>query len=207
MQSSRLRRLVSASTASKLVGCRLLWQCGRRTCATTSAGLSQHRPSKVYDSADAAVSDVKSGATILSSGFGLCGVAGTRRHSGRTEPSLGNIADIAGVETIIAALHKRGAESLHSLTAVSNNAGIEDQGGLAILTKAGQVKRLILSYLGANKALERSYLKGELAIELCPQGTLAERLRAGGAGIPAFFTPTGARTLSLSSRSETQHCQ
>lgn len=82
---------------------------------------------------------------------------------------------------------------MHSLTAVSNNAGIEGKGGLAVLTKSGQVNRLILSYLGNNKALEKGYLTGELAIELCPQGTLAERIRAAGAGIPAFFTPTGAR--------------
>lgn len=64
---------------------------------------------------------------------------------------------------------------------------------MAVLTEAGQVNRLILSYLGNNKALERKYLTGEVAIELCPQGTLAERIRAGGAGIPAFFTPTGSR--------------
>lgn len=81
------------------------------------------------------------------------------------------------------------------MTAVSNNAGLEGLGGLSTLTEAGQVNRLILSYLGNNKTLEKRYLGGELAIELCPQGTLAERLRAGGAGIPAFYTPTGARTL------------
>jgi 3-oxoacid CoA-transferase len=84
---------------------------------------------------------------------------------------------------------------LHSLTAISNNAGIEGKGGLAILTKAGQVNRMILSFLGNNKALEKKYLDGDISIELCPQGTLAERLRAGGAGIPAFYTPTGAREL------------
>lgn len=85
---------------------------------------------------------------------------------------------------------------MNSLTAVSNNAGQEGKGGLAILTKAGQVNRLILSFLGNNKALEKGYLNGDLAIELCPQGTLAERIRAAGAGIPAFFTPTAARTSS-----------
>lgn len=74
-------------------------------------------------------------------------------------------------------------------------------GGLSILTKAGQVNRLILSFLGNNKVLEKKYLTGELAIELCPQGTLAERIRAGGAGIPAFFTPTGARELQYAPRS------
>nr|XP_036577253.1 Succinyl-CoA:3-ketoacid coenzyme A transferase 1, mitochondrial 2 [Colletotrichum truncatum]KAF6784192.1 Succinyl-CoA:3-ketoacid coenzyme A transferase 1, mitochondrial 2 [Colletotrichum truncatum] len=129
--------------------------------------------SKLYKTADEAVADVKSGSTILSSGFGLCGVA----------------------DTLIGALERRGPESLHSLTAVSNNAGIEGKGGLAILTKSGQVNNLILSYLGANKALEKKYLTGEIGIELCPQGTLAERIRAGGAGIPAFFTPTGAHSL------------
>lgn len=98
-------------------------------------------------------------------------------------------------ETLIAAIHRRGPEALNSLTAVSNNAGIEGKGGLAVLTKAGQVNRLILSFLGNNKALEKKYLTGELAVELCPQGTLAERIRAGGAGIPAFYTPTAARKL------------
>ncbi|KAG8408074.1 hypothetical protein J3459_018201 [Metarhizium acridum] len=148
---------------------------GRRTFITTTVRFSQSQQkySKVYKDADEAVSDVKSGSTILSSGFGLCGVA----------------------DTIIQALNRRGVKSLHSLTAVSNNAGIEGQGGLSTLSKAGQVDNLILSYLGNNKALERKYLSGELAIELCPQGTLAERLRAGGAGIPAFYTPTGAHTL------------
>jgi 3-oxoacid CoA-transferase len=81
------------------------------------------------------------------------------------------------------------------LTAVSNNAGIEDVGGLALITKSGQVKKLIISFLGNNKALEKQYLSGGIAIELCPQGTLAERIRAGGAGIPAFYTPTAVNTL------------
>lgn len=89
---------------------------------------------------------------------------------------------------------RRGPDQLHSLTAVSNNAGAAGKGGLSTLTHNGQVNRLILSYLGNNKALEKKYLSGDIAIELCPQGTLAERLRAGGAGIPAFFTPTGVRT-------------
>ncbi|RAL04407.1 3-oxoacid CoA-transferase [Aspergillus ibericus CBS 121593] len=129
--------------------------------------------SKLFKNADAAVADLKSGSTILSSGFGLCGVA----------------------ETLISAIHRRGATDLHSLTAVSNNAGAAGKGGLSTLTQAGQVNRLILSYLGNNKALEKKYLTGNIAIELCPQGTLAERLRAGGAGIPAFYTPTGAHTL------------
>ncbi|KAJ5130206.1 uncharacterized protein N7515_006245 [Penicillium bovifimosum] len=129
--------------------------------------------SKLFKDADAAVADIKSGSTILSSGFGLCGVA----------------------ETLINAMHRRGAEQLHSLTAISNNAGVAGKGGLSTLTKNGQVGRLILSYLGNNKELEKKYLTGRIAIELCPQGTLAERLRAGGAGIPAFFTPTGVHTF------------
>jgi 3-oxoacid CoA-transferase len=97
-------------------------------------------------------------------------------------------------ETIIAALSKRGKNGLHSLTAVSNNAGTTAGGGLTPLVNSGQIDRLILSFLGANKNLEKKYLGGEIAIELCPQGTIAERIRAGGAGIPAFFTPTGIST-------------
>lgn len=123
------------------------------------------------------MADVKSGSVILSSGFGLCGVA----------------------ETLITALHRRGKDSLHSLTAVSNNAGVEGKGGLSVLTKEGQVNRLVLSYLGSNKILEKKYLTGDIAIELCPQGTLAERIRSAGAGIPAFFTATGARKYSTHS--------
>ena len=99
------------------------------------------------------------------------------------------------LETLIGAIHRRGVESLHSLTAVSNNAGASGPGGLSPLTRSGQVNRLILSYLGNNKPLEQKYLSGNIAIELCPQGTLAERLRAAGAGIPAFYTPTGVCTL------------
>ena len=129
--------------------------------------------SKLFKSADEAVADVQSGSTILSAGFGLCGVA----------------------ETLIQALRDRGPESLHSLTAVSNNAGIEGVGGLALITKTGQVNKLIISFLGNNKALERKYLTGNITIELCPQGTLAERIRAAGAGIPAFYTPTAVNTL------------
>ncbi|KAG7293837.1 hypothetical protein NEMBOFW57_003895 [Staphylotrichum longicolle] len=126
--------------------------------------------SKVWESADEAVADVQSGSVLLSSGFGL-------------------------KATLIAALRKRGPESLHSLTAVSNNAGAEGRGGLALLTEAGQVDRMIMSFLGSNKKLEKQYLTGEIAVELCPQGTLAERIRAAGSGIPAFFTPTGGHTL------------
>ncbi|CAK7231506.1 hypothetical protein SCUCBS95973_007941 [Sporothrix curviconia] len=128
---------------------------------------------KVYKTADDAVADIASGSVILSAGFGLSGVA----------------------ETLIAALHRRGTESLNSLTAISNNAGVEGKGGLAVLTEAGQIDRLVISYLGNNKGLEKKYLTGKIAVELCPQGTLAERIRAAGSGIPAFFTPTGAHSL------------
>jgi 3-oxoacid CoA-transferase len=129
--------------------------------------------SKLFESADEAVADLQSGSTILSAGFGLCGVA----------------------ETIITAIKNRGVQSLHSLTAVSNNAGIEGVGGLSLITKTGQVNKLILSFLGNNKALEKKYLTGDISVELCPQGTLAEKIRAGGVGIPAFYTPTAVNTL------------
>ncbi|KAI1299548.1 succinyl-CoA:3-ketoacid-coenzyme A transferase [Xylaria venustula] len=125
--------------------------------------------SKVFRSADEAVADVRDGDVILSAGFGLCGVA----------------------ETLIRAIHKKGAKGL---TAVSNNAGSGDN-GLALLTQNGRLDRIILSYLGSNKSLEKQYLTGEIAVELCPQGTLAERLRAAGAGIPAFYTATGGKTF------------
>ncbi|KAM0270389.1 hypothetical protein ACHAPA_003573 [Fusarium lateritium] len=144
-----------------------------RQFSTTRAALAVRGQSKLFKDADAAVADIKSGSTLLSSGFGLCGVA----------------------DTLIGALSRRGRDSLNSLTAVSNNAGVEGKGGLAVLTSAGQVDRLVLSFLGNNKVLEKKYLTGEVAIELCPQGTLAERIRAAGAGIPAFFTPTAAHTL------------
>lgn len=88
---------------------------------------------------------------------------------------------------------KRGRDSLNNLTAVSNNAGAGD-GGLASLTKSRQISKMIQSYLGNNKALEQQYYSGDISIELCPQGTLAERIRCGGAGIPAFYTPTGVNT-------------
>lgn len=130
---------------------------------------SPSRPkSKLYKDADEAVADLKDGSTILSAGFGLCGVA----------------------QTIIEAIRKAG---LKDLTAVSNNAGLGNH-GLAALTQDGQVSKMICSYLGGNKELEKQYLTGKIAIELCPQGTLAERIRAGGAGIPAFYTATGVKT-------------
>ncbi|KAI8953078.1 succinyl-CoA:3-ketoacid-coenzyme A transferase subunit B [Xylaria longipes] len=125
--------------------------------------------SKVFGSADEAIADVKDGDVILSAGFGLCGVA----------------------ETLIQAIHKKG---LKNLTAVSNNAGSGPH-GLALLTQDGRLDRIILSYLGSNKSLEKQYLTGQIAVELCPQGTLAERLRAAGSGIPAFYTATGGKTF------------
>lgn len=99
-------------------------------------------------------------------------------------------------ETIIAAIKKRGVDSLSDLTVVSNNGGTASGGGLSPLVESGQISRLIMSFLGNNKALEKKYLGGEVAIELCPQGTIAERIRAAGAGIPAFFTPTGVSMYS-----------
>ncbi|KAI1172012.1 succinyl-CoA:3-ketoacid-coenzyme A transferase subunit B [Nemania sp. FL0916] len=125
--------------------------------------------SKVFSSADEAIADVQDGQVILSAGFGLCGVA----------------------ETLIQAIHRKG---LKNLTAVSNNAGAGSN-GLALLTQDGRLDRIILSYLGSNKSLEKQYLTGKIAVELCPQGTLAERLRAAGAGIPAFYTATGGNTF------------
>jgi 3-oxoacid CoA-transferase len=146
--------------------------------------------SKLYKDADEAVADIQSGSTILSAGFGLCGTAG---KSSDLEAACAILTCVI-VDTLIGAIHRRGVESLHSLTAVSNNAGASGPGGLSVITRSGQVDRLILSYLGNNKALEQKYLTGNVAIELCPQGTLAERLRAAGAGVPAFFTPTGVCT-------------
>ncbi|KAL2406340.1 Succinyl-CoA:3-ketoacid coenzyme A transferase 1, mitochondrial [Exophiala dermatitidis] len=130
----------------------------------------RHRSaSKVYASADDAIADLKDGTTILSSGFGLCGVA----------------------ETLIDAIRRKGTRNL---TVVSNNAGAGEY-GLAKLTSNGQISRMVVSFIGNNKSLGKQYHDGQVAIELCPQGTIAERLRAAGAGIPAFFTATGARTL------------
>ncbi|MBX3187431.1 MAG: CoA transferase subunit A [Labilithrix sp.] len=123
---------------------------------------------KVFKSAREAVADIPSGATVLAGGFGLCGIP----------------------ENCIRALSER---DVNDLTFVSNNCGVDDF-GLGILLRNKQIKKMISSYVGENKEFERQYLSGELEVELCPQGTLAERLRAGGAGIPAFFTPTGAGT-------------
>jgi 3-oxoacid CoA-transferase/3-oxoacid CoA-transferase subunit A len=123
---------------------------------------------KVFKSAREACADIPEGATILAGGFGLCGIP----------------------ENCIRALRELGTKNL---TVVSNNCGVDDF-GLGVLLANKQIIKMVSSYVGENKEFERQYLKGELEVELCPQGTLAERIRAGGAGIPAFFTPTGAGT-------------
>jgi 3-oxoacid CoA-transferase subunit A len=126
--------------------------------------------SKLYPSADAAVADlVDDGSTLAVGGFGLCGIP----------------------EALIAALRDT---RRRDLTVISNNAGV-DGFGLGLLLETRQLSRMISSYVGENKEFERQFLAGELEVELTPQGTLAEKLRAGGAGIPAFFTPTGYGTL------------
>jgi 3-oxoacid CoA-transferase subunit A len=124
---------------------------------------------KIFASAAEAVADVKDGSTILLGGFGLCGIP----------------------ENLIKALVEKGVTGL---TCVSNNAGVDDY-GIGLLFAKKQVKKMISSYVGENATFEKLLLSGELEVELAPQGTLAERCRAGGAGIPAFFTPTGAGTL------------
>ena len=120
--------------------------------------------------AEAAIADIKDGATILLGGFGLCGIP----------------------ENLIAALRKKGTKHL---TLVSNNAGIDDF-GIGLLLQSKQVKKMIASYVGENKTFEQLAMKKEIEVELNPQGTLAERIRCGGAGIPAFFTPTGYGTMA-----------
>jgi len=124
---------------------------------------------KVLPSAEAAVALIPDGATIMFGGFGLCGIP----------------------ENLIRALHDRGTKGL---TAISNNAGV-DEFGLGILLRSRQIKKMISTYVGENKEFERQYLSGELEVEFSPQGTLAERCRAGGAGIPGFYTKTGVGTL------------
>ncbi len=121
-------------------------------------------------SADAAIAGIQDGATILLGGFGLCGIP----------------------ENLIAALRKKGTKDL---TLVSNNAGIDDF-GIGLLLQSKQVKKMIASYVGENKTFEQLAMKKEIEVELNPQGTLAERIRCGGAGIPAFFTPTGYGTMA-----------
>ena len=124
---------------------------------------------KRISSADVAIEKLTDGVTILMGGFGLCGIP----------------------ENLIAAVRRKGTKNL---TIVSNNAGIDDF-GIGILLQSRQVKKMISTYVGENKLFEQQVLSAELEVELNPQGTLAERLRAGGAGVPAFFTPTGVGTM------------
>ncbi|RMG18766.1 MAG: CoA transferase subunit A [Deltaproteobacteria bacterium] len=123
---------------------------------------------KVYPNAAAAIADIPDGAVIMAGGFGLCG----------------------NPENCILALRERGVKDL---TIISNNCGTTDD-GLGILLQNKQVKKMVSSYVGENKEFERQFLAGELEVELVPQGTLAERIRAGGAGIGGFYTPTGYGT-------------
>ncbi|EPQ58363.1 3-oxoacid CoA-transferase [Gloeophyllum trabeum ATCC 11539] len=159
LKAASCRRL-PAVRASRLTSLRIRWY-------STPVEAALPKKKKVWDSADEAVKDVKSGDMILSGGFGLCGIP----------------------ETLLAALSRR--KEVKDLTAVSNNAGLGEH-GLVKLLSSGQLDRLIISYLGSNKAIEAAYLNGEISLELVPQGTLVERMRAHAAGIPAFFTPTGA---------------
>jgi 3-oxoacid CoA-transferase subunit A len=124
---------------------------------------------KVFRSAAEAIADIPDGATILVGGFGLCGIP----------------------ENLIAALHDKG---VRNLTAISNNAGVDDF-GLGLLLQTRQIKKMISTYVGENATFEKQFLSGELEVELVPQGTFAERIRAGGAGIAGFYTPTGVGTL------------
>jgi 3-oxoacid CoA-transferase subunit A len=124
---------------------------------------------KVLSTADEAVALIPDGATIMMGGFGLCGIP----------------------ENLIAALRRRGTKQL---TIISNNAGV-DGFGIGILLENRQVRKMISTYVGENKEFERQFLSGELDVELVPQGTFSERIRAGGAGIGGFFTPTGYGTL------------
>lgn len=127
-------------------------------------------PGKVYNTAREALGGILfDGMTVMSGGFGLCGIS----------------------ENLIAALHESGVKGL---TVISNNCGIDDF-GLGVLLHTHQIKKMISSYVGENATFERQYLAGELEIEFSPQGTLAERIRAGGAGIPGFYTKTGVGTV------------
>jgi 3-oxoacid CoA-transferase subunit A len=123
---------------------------------------------KVISGADEAVADIHDGAVLMLGGFGLCGIP----------------------ENCISALLRKGTKNL---TCISNNAGVDDF-GIGLLLQTRQVRKMISSYVGENAEFERQLLSGELEVELLPQGTLAERIRAGGAGIPAFFTPAGVGT-------------
>ena len=125
---------------------------------------------KVVASADEAVRGVSDGSTLVVGGFGLCGIP----------------------ENLIAALVRSRAKDL---TVISNNCGVDDW-GLGLLLRTRQIRKMVSSYVGENAEFERQFLSGELEVELVPQGTLAERMRAGGAGIPGFYTPAGVGTLA-----------
>lgn len=125
--------------------------------------------SKIVNSVEEAIRDITDGATLIVGGFGLCGIP----------------------ENIIVALQEQGTKEL---CVVSNNCGVDDW-GLGLLLANKQIKKMISSYVGENKTFEKQFLNGELEVELVPQGTLAERIRAGGAGIPGFYTATGVGTL------------
>ena len=132
--------------------------------------MNKRKHKKIFSSADNALEDILfNGMTIMSGGFGLCGLP----------------------ENLIIALKKSGVSNLK---VISNNAGTEGH-GLGLLLETGQIKKAISSYVGENKLFEKQYLSGEIELEFNPQGTLAERIRAGGAGIPAFFTATGVGTV------------
>lgn len=123
---------------------------------------------KIVNSAQEAIQDIQDGMTLMVGGFGLCGIP----------------------ENLITALRDLGAKNL---TCISNNAGVDDF-GLGLLLQTRQIKKMISSYVGENKTFEEQFLSSELAVELTPQGTLAEKIRAGGAGIPGFYTATGVGT-------------
>ncbi len=124
---------------------------------------------KVVKDAAEAIRDIEDGATLMVGGFGLCGIP----------------------ENLIVALREKGVKNL---TVMSNNAGVDDY-GLGLLLQTHQIKKMISTYVGENKIFEQQCLSGEIEVELVPQGTFAERIRAGGAGIAAFYTPTGVGTL------------
>ncbi|KAJ2795103.1 Succinyl-CoA:3-ketoacid coenzyme A transferase 1, mitochondrial, partial [Coemansia furcata] len=135
----------------------------------TTALATRAYHSKLYGSADEAIEGIKSGSKLLIGGFGLCGIP----------------------ENLLKAIARR--KDIEQVTAVSNNAGTSDY-GLGTLLQSRQIKRMVSSYVGENKEFARQYLGGELEVELIPQGTLAERVRCGGAGVPAFYTLTGVGT-------------
>lgn len=138
------------------------------------------RVKKIYPSFTEAVLEIKDGSTLMVGGFGLCGIP---------------------ANLILALVEK----NVKELTVISNNCGIDDW-GLGLLLKNKQIKKMIGSYVGENKEFERQVLAGEIEVELMPQGTLAEKIRAGGAGIPAFFTPAGVGTIIAEKKEVRNFC-